>query len=179
MNHRKVIPIVVLLLASLPVAGALASPGPLLSGYGGPGQGSQAILGATLLSGPSNGGGGGSAGGGQAAQAIAGAAPSGAVATGNGGNGGEAPASAGHTRSPRRTKSAARHGARTEAAQRTAEPYFPAGSHFRAGSNAASAGASVILGLSGSHLLFLVLALAALLFAGVLTRALVHGHGTR
>ena len=43
-------------------AAAMAG-GPLLSGYGGPGGGAQAIIGATLLNGPGSGSGGGGSGG--------------------------------------------------------------------------------------------------------------------
>jgi len=62
--------------------GALASP--LLSGYGGPGQGSQAILGAALLNGPS--GGGGSSGSGAASLSSAPPAPQVAVGAGTAGS---------------------------------------------------------------------------------------------
>jgi hypothetical protein len=47
----------VALVLAVPAAGT-ASASPLLSGYGGPGEGNQAILGSTLLGGPSSGGGG-------------------------------------------------------------------------------------------------------------------------
>lgn len=62
------------LLVALP---AVAQASPLLSGYGGPGQGSQAILGAALVNGPS-GGGGGSRGGGSQSSPGSSAAVSGA-----------------------------------------------------------------------------------------------------
>jgi hypothetical protein len=65
-SHRKITPIItafaVLSLAIAPAARAT----PLLSGYGGPGQGNQAILGSTLLGGPGGSGGGGSSSGGPA-----------------------------------------------------------------------------------------------------------------
>jgi hypothetical protein len=53
---------VLVCLAAFAPAGALAG-GPLLSGYGPPGAGAQAIIGATLLNGPSGGSGGSSSGG--------------------------------------------------------------------------------------------------------------------
>jgi hypothetical protein len=56
--HRTVIATVALL--SLGAIAPVASATPVLSGYGGPGQGSQALLGSALL----NGGGGGRGGGG-------------------------------------------------------------------------------------------------------------------
>jgi hypothetical protein len=66
MKRKRTIVSIVTLLAGLAVGmptAALAG-GPLLGGYGGPGAGAQAILGAALLNGPagSSGGGGGAAG---------------------------------------------------------------------------------------------------------------------
>jgi hypothetical protein len=46
--------------ALVPASALASGPGPLLSGYGGPGAGAQAILGATLLKGPGGGAGSGS-----------------------------------------------------------------------------------------------------------------------
>jgi hypothetical protein len=57
-------------IAGIAPASALAG-GPLLSGYGGPGAGDQAILGATLVGGPSGGSGGGGSGSASAAGAGA------------------------------------------------------------------------------------------------------------
>ncbi len=54
----------------LPVPATASASGPLLSGYGGPGAGSQVVLGSTLLAGGGSGGtshGGGSGGGSQGA----------------------------------------------------------------------------------------------------------------
>jgi hypothetical protein len=74
MNSRQKIigaaAVVAALMGAVPVSATASS---LLSGYGGPGQGSQAILGAALLKGPSNGGGrgGGPTGGAAAAAALA------------------------------------------------------------------------------------------------------------
>src|SRR5207253_1711120 len=58
-THRRIITSVGLLMVAAACTPAAAHGNPLLSGYGGPGQGNQAILGATLLNGP---GGGGSSG---------------------------------------------------------------------------------------------------------------------
>ena len=70
------------LLCALAPAGAYAG-SPLLSGYGGPGAGEQAIVGSTLLGGP-RGGAGGSSGSGGAAHGLAGSsgAVSGSAAAG-------------------------------------------------------------------------------------------------
>ncbi len=54
-------PLALLALLAAPAPAALAG-GPLLSGYGGPGAGAQAIIGGTLLNGPRGGSGGGSGG---------------------------------------------------------------------------------------------------------------------
>ena len=58
-------------LLAVPAPAALAG-GPLLSGYGGPGAGAQAIIGGTLLNGPKGGSGGGSGGsaGGSSSQLL-------------------------------------------------------------------------------------------------------------
>src|SRR2546430_16064392 len=64
-THRRIITSVGLLLTAAACMPATAHANPLLSGYGGPGQGNQAILGATLLNGR---GGGGSSGAGPAAR---------------------------------------------------------------------------------------------------------------
>jgi hypothetical protein len=59
-----------LALVAIPAPAALAG-GPLLSGYGGPGAGAQAIIGGTLLNGPKGGSGSGSSGGGSGASSSA------------------------------------------------------------------------------------------------------------
>ena len=58
-RHINVIQIVGLSVAALVAPPGIAVANPLLSGYGGPGQGSQAILGSALGNGPPGGGGGG------------------------------------------------------------------------------------------------------------------------
>jgi hypothetical protein len=55
--RRKNLMVALLAIALCALTPAFACANPLLSGYGGPGQGDQAILGATLLNGPSGGGG--------------------------------------------------------------------------------------------------------------------------
>ena len=59
-THRRLITTAALLvLVACSAVPACAWGGSLLSGYGGPGQGNQAILGAALVNGPRGGGGGG------------------------------------------------------------------------------------------------------------------------
>jgi hypothetical protein len=58
-RHRMIVSILVLVPVLLTATRSSALASPLLSGYGGPGQGSQAILGSALLNGPRGGGGSG------------------------------------------------------------------------------------------------------------------------
>jgi hypothetical protein len=136
--------------------GAVASP--LLSGYGGPGQGPQAILGSTLLNGPS--GGGGSSGSGAASLSSAPPAS-------------QAPVGAGTPRSVQARGSGARQ---PDGSASAAGGQGPAGHVGRIGSSgdglypafepSASTGT---LGLSGQNLLLIVLALAGVAVLAALT----------
>lgn len=164
MARYRLTTIVVLLALALACAlapGAMAS-STLLSGYGGPGQGNQAILGTTLIGGGSAGGsGGGSSGTG----APPGTAASLELEEGRGGSSGAGGAS-GAGGSPR-TGSSASQGAQS------------AGSAGAGHVPAALAAARVdapALGLSGGDLAyvvlgFLVLALTALLSFVLMRRA--------
>lgn len=142
-----------------PVAGA----NPLLSGYGGPGQGDQAILGSTLLNTP--GGGGGSS----SSSSNASAAESSAALT--------VPSGATQTRARPAGHAPRRHGPahavarpQTKAASPTT---VPGGGPVRdvAATTTDSGGT---LGLSGGDFLYLLLALAALALTGGLTRQLTR-----
>jgi hypothetical protein len=149
--------------AAAALAGSLAvqaQASTLLSGYGGPGQGNQAIIGATLINPPSGGGGGAGGGGGSAAgaetlAAAAAAAAASSHTTATAGAGG-----------PGRTVSGAHrpHGATV----RGTPAYTPA-----AGSRAPEpAVGSSALGLSAVDFVYIVLVLGGLLAAGALTRRL-------
>jgi hypothetical protein len=167
-NHRKITPIIALAVTLSAFAPASAPASSLLSGYGGPGQGAQAILGSALLNGPSSRGGGGSAGGGlSAGGSPTGTAPLGAVSTGgrttSSGAGGHRHANA-------------RNGSQTAA---TATGGGVSGSYPRVGASQASSSGTGVLGLSDSVFLFALLALTALLFTGLLTRGLTKASGTR
>jgi len=149
MTRRCTIVLTLVLMAALSAAAPDAAPaGSLLSGYGGPGQGNQAILGSALLNGPGGGGGGGSAG------------TSGLSSTGVSNAGAQAPQ--GGATSPR---SAA--GARATTSGR-------ASSAYPASERGGSALPSETLGLSGEDLLYILFALGALAFTGVLTRGLTR-----
>jgi hypothetical protein len=136
----------------------------LLSGYGGPGQGSQTILGAALIGGPSGSGGGGAGGGSTAA------AGGGAVALGVSGAGGASATGAPGSRS----RSGSGGGASGSHAG-SAAPAAPL--HRVAGPATALSAASVrsnTLGVSGADLVYILLGLGGLLAAGVFTRHLVR-----
>jgi hypothetical protein len=191
--HRTVIFIGALfaaLIAALP-GSALASS--LLSGYGGPGQGNQAILGSALVNGPRGGGGsGGSSGGsstgsgegateasreGQGASEDTGSsvAKSGTGASGTGtgsGHHGHAGGAAG-SKQGTSTKS---NGAGDSGTGATA------GASFYPAAERTPDGEGGVLGLSGSDLVYIILGFAVLVFLGVATGRLGRGRvseGTR
>ena len=161
-SHRKIIPIAALATAFAAVAPASAPASPLLSGYGGPGQGTQAILGSTLLNGPSSGGGGAAAGSG-----ASGAVPAEGLSSPNGRVGGSSSGTRSAHGKPAKPRSVA---GKSPGAFGTP----PALSVTRA-----SAGSSGPLGLSDTAFLVALMALAALLFTGLLTRGLAKASSTR
>jgi hypothetical protein len=127
---------------------ATAHAGPLLSGYGGPGQGNQAILGSALLGGSA--GGSGTSGGG-----------------GSGSRGGSS--SAAHSRT-------ATHGAAgTLGSSKRADALAGdrgASSYPAVEPTASRSGPA--LGLSGADLAYILLAAAALALTGALTRRIAR-----
>jgi hypothetical protein len=152
----------VVLPCALPAAGMASS---LLSGYGGPGQGNQAIIGSALLNGPSKGGGGGGgstgAGSGEPLASSSRVAESGSQGGGRG-----------------RPHKSAQGGVRGKGATGRASasgPRYP----VSAGLARSLSGDSATLGLSGADVLYIILALGALLLTGVLTRQLTREHGAR
>ncbi|HEY4810062.1 MAG TPA: hypothetical protein VIH71_03295 [Solirubrobacteraceae bacterium] len=182
-TRRTITKLTLMALVIAALAPSAASAGSLLSGYGGPGEGNQAILGSALLKGPS--GKGGSSGG------------SGAGATGRSGSYGSLIAnasegqsasssrdSAGSTSSssPRSSKSGGkqRHvqAGAEKASNGASQPYKQ---KYRASIETSGSGGSQPLGLSGADLLYILLALVVLALTGVVTRRLVranvHGDG--
>jgi hypothetical protein len=149
------------------VAPATASAGSLLSGYGGPGQGNQAILGSGLVGGSSGSGGGGA--GGVAVSAAAGGQTSIAAAI----------------TVPEGTAAAASRGAHR--AGGSGERGESSAGARDAGANTLGVAAVAltgndkgpVLGLSGTDLLYLLLALVVLLFAALATRSLTRDPGVR
>jgi hypothetical protein len=168
-SHRTISLTLTLLAALLSVAPSSAFAGPLLSGYGGPGEGNQAILGSTLIGGA--GGGSGSSGSdGSSSSAVVGAgAPPGqgnGALSGSHGNGskthgaGTRPAGGGV-----RSRSGGR-----ESSGGTAHAYQVSSG----GSTSQAPGGLEALGLSDIDFLYLLLALGALGATGVLTRRLAR-----
>ena len=135
---------------------------PLLSGYGGPGQGSQAILGSTLLGG-SSGGSSGSASGGEGS---GGASSSLAV------SGQSAPRGA---RAARRSSPSAPAPARTvRPEQRLAEAGAAAARSYQELEHGARAPGGDPLGLAGADFAYVGAALAALLLSAALMRQIAR-----
>jgi hypothetical protein len=161
----KIARIAAVLALSIALTPTAAPASSLLSGYGGPGQGNQAILGATLLNGPSRGGGGGSSTGGGSSSSAA--TNPGAPAT--------ATAAQGSPSRPRHSGSGAAgmHGLRAKGT--TGSPNARIAESGAAGRYSVSTGggsAHPVLGLSRDDLLYVVLALGVLALTGVLTRRL-------
>jgi hypothetical protein len=160
-KHHNIIFSAALLAAVVLATPVTADASPLLSGYGGPGQGSQMILGSSLLGGP----GGGSGGPATAAGAASTAASNGGLGSAPAGSTSGSSVSVVHTA----------HGAVIR--QRSSSSGAPAGTSAGAsGSSAALArqAAPPALGVSQDDLLYILLALATLAFAGVLTRRFAY-----
>jgi hypothetical protein len=167
-RHRMIVSILVLVPVLLTATRSSALASPLLSGYGGPGQGSQAILGSALLNGPRGGGGSGAG-----PEGASGSSTSSSSAATNIGApaGGARVASPG---SPARVypghhKQAA--GAAGQASGGPSSPYLVA---ERSGTGQRADAASETLGLSGADLLYVLLVLCVLALTAVLTRRLTR-----
>jgi hypothetical protein len=206
-----------ILISGLPLVlwALLAAPAPaaastLLSGYGGPGQGNQAILGSALLSGKGSGGSRGSGSGGSRGSGASTASETSAGESASGrGSSGEAAAAGSETSGPSSSgsggatsqshtdshtgaagtgvggsgqgaggasgqgggeaRAGAGRGSRAGgAAGQTTSSLYPASERVPAGQGAGA------LGLSGSQLLYIILALVALLFTAALTKGLTR-----
>jgi len=149
-------------------AGAVASP--LLSGYGGPGAGSQVILGSSLVNGPRGGGGGGggsASGGGPTAPAAVTRPPSG---------GATAPSESAPTRVSRTQRAAGTK--RAPARDSTPRPSSTApGSAARvapASAQGRAASRSAALGLSSGEVALIIVAGCALVAIGFMTGRLAR-----
>ncbi len=168
-SRRLTIASTVLLVLALAAVPSSANAGSLLSGYGGPGDGSQAILGSALLGGPSGGGGSGGrgtttgAGGERLTVGSAGA-----------GSGGGAPAATGTSHE---SSSAGEGGKQLPRSPAAAATGFRGSGLAQRASVSASRGGSQTLGLSDADALYILLALGALVLTGALTRILARQSG--
>jgi hypothetical protein len=173
MTRRLTITAISLVLAtSFASPAAAVAAGPLLSGYGGPGQGNQAILGSALLNGGSGGGSSGGRHAGNGTQVAR--ASNGEVSTGTGA-GAPAGASAGAAGGAPAAASGARgkHPASPVAGGSSGHAAASADSSSLTASRG-GAGGSQTLGLSGADLLYILLAFGVLVFTGLLTRRLAR-----
>jgi hypothetical protein len=167
--------------SALGAAPAGAAQGPLLSGYGGPGEGEQAILGSALIGGAKGGGasgGAGSAGRGSAGESSSSAqgssqAPSepqgGAAQTQR--SAAPAPTHKGSSSTP-----ANGHNGIGKATKRVAKPSGGAGAVDRAAPapQLVSVDSSQPLGISNADFVYMLVALAGLVLTGVLTMQLAR-----
>lgn len=165
-SHRRIFlsgAVAAALSAGMPTLAAASS---LLSGYGGPGQGSQAILGSTLLGGSSGGGGstGSSSGSFRYGEQPGGTESSVTSSASAGG-------SSGRKSTGGDNSGLAGSGGVSDGGAST----YPASSAGRA--NEAGAVAPETLGLSGEDLPYILLAFAGLAMTGVLTRQLARTGG--
>jgi hypothetical protein len=173
-GHRLTITAIAAFLTMPLVVPAAALAGPLLSGYGGPGQGNQAILGSGLVGGR---GGDGSGGHGSSPSAAGSAGREGSVGSaaadaGTGGANGANSASGTSSAKGRHPQAAGS----TPAAVRSRPGERPQGL-ARAAATSAAAGGGGALGLSSADVLYILLALGALVATGALTRALARQPG--
>jgi hypothetical protein len=163
-RHQRTISILlfVALLAAVIPSAALANS--LLSGYGGPGAGNQAILGSALLNTPKGGGGGGAGGGGQ----VSSSQPTESASSQTGDVAGASKSASGK-RSKRRAASTKRgdRGVPTRTSRGGAVIYPAASSEV-------TTGGSRTLGLSGADFAYIILALGVLALTGVLTMRLTR-----
>ena len=172
-THRRIITSAGLLLAAAACMPVAAHANPLLSGYGGPGQGNQAILGATLLNGS---GGGGSSGAAAAASSRGYVSGEGTSTTGAARGGSQAAGS------PKASGGASSRPARAVHRQSSTARRQDPESIYRALEKSSSASAGGSPALSGSEVALIASALVALATMGVVTRRIARpkaarGHG--
>jgi hypothetical protein len=168
-SHRTILSILTSLMAMSTAMPSSVLAGPLLGGYGGPGEGNQAILGSALLNGPRGGPGAGSPG--ASGSTASSSADSTSIGAPGGGarvvsRGSEASVSPGHG------KQAA--GTIGQASDKPSGPYSISERRGTASSAVADSGT---LGLSGADLLYALLALCVLAFTAVFTRRFDAGRG--
>ncbi len=156
-----------LVLSVVAPAGALANP--LLSGYGGPGQGEQAILGGGLVKGGSSGSGGGGASSGASTPtpSLALEESSTSAPAGSGAGGSR------HLSGSAQRKRSLRSPSQKHLAGASKRVPTTHTSKYGLASSRSDAGSSQILGLSDGDFVYIFLALALVIATGALMRRLV------
>ena len=160
-RHRTSIgrtPGVLALLTLAMILPAGASANPLLSGYGGPGQGSQTIIGSSLVN-PPGGGGSARASGGASGSELTVAASQQSKSSGSSG-------AAGHSRKAHRKGAGG--------APRSSSTAPAGGAPAASLAQVSSSSSAGTLGLSAGDLLLIVFGLTVLALTGVLTRRLTR-----
>jgi hypothetical protein len=166
-RHRRSVTAALVVLAVAAVDPAASQANPLLSGYGGPGQGNQAILGSALLNTPRGGSGGGSGGGSIAAVPRA-------------AGGGEAPGSSSQPTGARLSGGQGAAGARHKHGQASGKVGNASASGSRANTPSTPSRAAAVrdssqpLGMSGRDLVYLFLAAGALVVTAAVTRRMAR-----
>jgi hypothetical protein len=180
-RHRIIIPTTVLVALICVAAPRVALAGSLLSGYGGPGEGSQALVGAALVKGPRGGSGGGSSGAGSPGLAE----PSSASATAST-PGATEQRSSSSSRSSQRSAGSSSHGSNASrtsaggggAAAATRQASSRAGfASYPRSERVVGQSASVVLGLSGADFAYALIALFCLLLTALATARLARRNG--
>lgn len=172
-SSRATVALTLLVLLVSAVGPAVAGANSLLSGYGGPGQGSQAILGAALVGGRS---GGGSSGGGSGGGGSGGESPSGLALVEGRASGSHPSATRVHARGPGRAAGAAVVGHQIKGgASNSGARTYPHESGVN--TSQTTSVSSPALGLSGADVMYILLALGVLILTAVLTRRLVRQPG--
>ncbi|HUA75946.1 MAG TPA: hypothetical protein VL988_14425 [Solirubrobacteraceae bacterium] len=172
-------------LLALALAPAVAQAGSLLSGYGGPGEGNQAVLGSAVIGG-SHGGSGGSGSSGSSGSASGGGSETSSGSSSGASSGSGEDRGAGGARQGG-GKSGSAGGGAAKGSNGAAHGGVSSGAGGASGSGtqqfasfypAASAekvpsgGQGVVLGLTGGDILLIVLAAVVLIAIGLLTRRL-------
>jgi hypothetical protein len=182
-RHRTIIPTTVLVALICVAAPQVALAGSLLSGYGGPGEGSQALIGAALVKGPRGGSGGGSTGGGSPELAE----PSSTSASASTPGRTEQRSSSSSRSSSQRSAGSSSHGSsasRTSGGRGAAAAAAARQASSRAGfasyprsERVVDQPASFVLGLSGADFAYALIALFCLLLTALATARLARRNG--
>jgi hypothetical protein len=166
-SYRKISSILTLLAVLMAAATSAAAASPLLSGYGGPGEGNQAILGSALVGGAGGGGRGPSSSGSSGSNGSPGSSGSSSGRSGRGASSGEG----GGRAVGRGTASRAGRGneKNTSGGAPITYPSLP-----RDDASQTTSGGSQALGLSVADLGYALLVLGVLVATGLVTRRLAQ-----